>query len=191
MYPGTLLARSLGADVPRPVDKSPTMAPHGFYRCAGDDAWVAIAVEDDGGWARLRGVLLDGDIEAPACSTLAERKARESDVDAAVTTWTAARSPWEITVACQDADVAAYPLMNSARLAWDQHLHERDFFAFVTHPVQGPGPVPGVTFRVGEGGARVRGPAPIMGEHNEAVFCGLLGLDRVEYDALVASGAIH
>ncbi|MET0626976.1 MAG: CoA transferase [Acidimicrobiia bacterium] len=191
MYPGTLLARSMGGDVPRLVDKSPTMAPHGFYRCAGDDAWVAIAVEDDVGWSRLLAVLRAVGIDVDAFSSLDDRKANEGELDVAVTAWTSTRSPWQVTVACQDAGVAAYPLMNSPRLAWDRHLHERGFFEFVTHAVQGPGPVPGVTFRVGDGGARVRSAAPIMGEHNEAVFCGLLGLERAEYDALVASGAIH
>ena len=72
----------------------------------------------------------------------------------------------------------------------DAHLHERDFFQWVTHPIAGPGPLPGVLFRVGEGGAAVRGPAPLMGEHNEEVVMGLLGHDRARYDQLIADGAI-
>jgi crotonobetainyl-CoA:carnitine CoA-transferase CaiB-like acyl-CoA transferase len=191
MYPGMLLARSVGGAVPRLVDKSQAMAPHGFYRCAGDDAWVAIAVEDDDGWSRLRAVLRADKVHTRALPSLADRKANEAELDRAITAWTSTRSPWQVTTACQDAAVAAYPLMNSARLAWDRHLHERGFFEFVTHAVQGPGPIPGVTFRVGDGGARVGGAAPIMGEHNQEVFCGLLGLGRDEYEALVASGAIH
>ena len=31
-------------------NRHPDMAPHGVYRCAGDDAWVAIACRDDADW---------------------------------------------------------------------------------------------------------------------------------------------
>jgi crotonobetainyl-CoA:carnitine CoA-transferase CaiB-like acyl-CoA transferase len=127
----------------------------------------------------------------PRWRTLDERKRDEVQLDAAVSELTATRSPWQVTTACQAAGVAAYPLMTSSRLLWDRHLHDRGFFAWVEHPVQGPGPIPGVTLRVGDDGARVRGAAPLMGEHNEEVFRGLLGLGADRYDELVASGAIY
>jgi crotonobetainyl-CoA:carnitine CoA-transferase CaiB-like acyl-CoA transferase len=190
MMPGPIMTRSSGAAVARLVDKSPAMAPHGFYRCAGNDAWVAIAVEDDNRWIALRTVLRAAAIEVPDLPTLAERKADEGRLDAGVSAWTGARSPWQVTTVCQRLGVAAYPLMDSARLARDAHLHERDFFEWVTHPVVGPGPIPGVTFRIGGDGAQVRGPAPTLGQHNEDVFLGLLGMTRARYDQLVADGAI-
>jgi benzylsuccinate CoA-transferase BbsF subunit len=190
MMPGALLTASTGAEVPRTVDKSDHMAPHGFYRCAGDDAWVAIAVEGDQRWVAMRSLLRRAGHPAPDLPGLADRKANEDDLDAVVAAWTSTRSPWQVTTACQDAGIAAYPLMNARRLAWDHHLHERDFFAWVAHPVTGPGPVPGVVFRVGDGGARVRGPAPTVGADNEKVFIDMLGIDRHGYHELVASGAI-
>ena len=190
MMPGPIMTRSSGAPVPRLVDKSTTMAPHGFFRCAGDDAWVAIAVEDDDRWSALRGVLRAAGIAVDDLPTFAARQADEARLDAAVSDWTGALSPWQATAACQRVGVAAYPLMDSARLARDAHLHERGFFQWVTHPVVGPGPIPGVTFRIGHDGARVRGPAPTLGQHNEAVLLGVLGLTRARYDELVANGAI-
>lgn len=190
MMPGPLMTRSYGAPVPRLVDKSTTMAPHGFFRCAGDDAWVAIAVEDDARWSALRDILRSAEVTVDDFPAFAERKADEVRVDAAVSAWTATRSPWQVTTACQAVGVAAYPLLDCARLARDAHLHERDFFQWVTHPVVGPGPIPGVTFRIGDGGARVRGPAPTLGQHNEEVLLGLLGVTRARYDELVASGAV-
>ena len=53
MMPGPIITRSSGMPVERLIDKSPVMSPHGFYRCLGDDAWVAIAVEDDARWRRF------------------------------------------------------------------------------------------------------------------------------------------
>lgn len=190
MMPGAFAAEGAGSGLPRLVDKSPDMAPHGFYRCAGDDAWVAIAVEDDMRWAALRLLMARSDVEAGELPTLAARKGHEAEVDAAVSAWTSTRSPWQVTMACQEAGIAAFPLMSSPRLLWDHHLHSRDFFSWVAHPVAGPGPIPGVVFKVGHGGARVRAPAPLLGQHNEEVFIDLLGLDRHRYEALVEDGAI-
>jgi crotonobetainyl-CoA:carnitine CoA-transferase CaiB-like acyl-CoA transferase len=190
MIPGPLMSASIGAPVPRSVDKSPDMAPHGFYRCAGDDTWVAVAVEDDRRWAAMRAILRDAGHSPPDWDTLASRKASEADLDAVVGSWTAHLSPWQVTTSCQAVGIAAYPMMNAPRLAWDRHLHERNFFEWVEHPVTGPGPVPGVLFRVGDGGARVRGPAPLIGQHNEEIFRDLLGLSEDRYRELLHSGAI-
>ena len=190
MIPGPIMNRSSGEPVQRMADKSPAMAPHGFYRCAGDDAWVAIAVEDDERWGALRGIVRDAGVDVADLATLEIRKAHECALDDALSAWTQAQSPWQVTTACQAVGIAAYPLMNSARLVWDAHLHEREFFQWVTHPIAGPGPIPGVVFRIGDEGACVRGPAPLMGQHNEEVFMGILGLDRSRFDHLIADGTI-
>jgi len=190
MMPGPLMQASIGDTPLRSGDKSPLMAPHGFYRCAGQDTWVAIAVEDDARWADLRSLLRSAGHTPDEWSTLRARKAEEVELDRVVSGWTASLSPWQVTTSCQSAGVAAYPMMDAARLAWDHHLHQRDFFQWVEHPVTGPGPIPGVVFRVGDGGARVRGPAPTIGQHNEEVLCGLLGLTPDRYRQLVDSGAI-
>jgi benzylsuccinate CoA-transferase BbsF subunit len=190
MMPGPIIRRSSGTPVRRLVDKSPVMAPHGFYRCLGDDAWVAIAVEDDDRWASFLTLLGEGGVKLAALDRFEARKAAEAVVDATVSAWTATRSPWQVTTACQAIGVAAFPLMNSARLAWDAHLHQRDFFQWVTHPVAGPGPLPGVVFRLNDDGAAVRGPAPVMGQHNEEVCVGLLELSPERFDQLIAMGAI-
>ena len=93
-------------------------------------------------------------------------------------------------MACQAAGVAAYPVQSTARLLWDDHLAARRFFTWVHRPVTGPGPLTGPVLRVGEDGSRVRGYAPLLGEHNEAVIRGLLGLPEDAYRRLLDSGAV-
>jgi crotonobetainyl-CoA:carnitine CoA-transferase CaiB-like acyl-CoA transferase len=148
-------------------------------------------VSSDEEWRSLRRLLVNAAVQVDELPRLPDRKASEADLDQAVSAWTADLSPWQVTTICQNLGIAAYPLMTSARLAWDSHLHQRDFFQWVTHPVAGAGPIPGVVFRIGDQGARVRGPAPLMGQHNEEVLMGLLGLTQERFDHLVSEGALR
>ena len=42
-----------GTQPPRQGNRDPQMAPHGVFRCAGEQRWVAIAVRDDDEWQRF------------------------------------------------------------------------------------------------------------------------------------------
>jgi benzylsuccinate CoA-transferase BbsF subunit len=178
-----LLRTSLGDVVPRSADKSTTMCPHGFYRCEGIDAWVAIAVRDDDDWHAFTQLLRAADIDPPDALHVADRLLLSDEIDAMVMAWVSNRSPWQVVDACQGAGVPAYPVQSARQLLWDEHLAARRFFAYVHHPVVGPSPLPGVTFRIGGEGARVRSPAPLLGEHNKYVFQHLLGMPDDVYAA--------
>jgi crotonobetainyl-CoA:carnitine CoA-transferase CaiB-like acyl-CoA transferase len=190
LLPTEVMATDLGRSPLRRGDKSAAMSPHGFYRCAGDDTWVALTAADDTAWSRLRLLLRDDGFAVDDLATLEERFAAEDHVDKLLRTWTASRTPWEITAACQAAGVAAYPVQSTARLMWDEHLAARQFFTWVHRPVTGPGPLTGLVLRVGDDGSRVRGYAPLLGESNEAVILGLLEMPEDAYEHLVESGAI-
>jgi crotonobetainyl-CoA:carnitine CoA-transferase CaiB-like acyl-CoA transferase len=185
-----LLRTSLGAAPERSAHHSPAMSPHGFYRCLGADRWVAIAVRSDEEWVRFRELLAGEGTDLPEVATLADRKAVEADLDRGVGRWTVERSPWQVTAACQARGIAAIPVLDPADLLRDVHLHERGHLQWIDRPLTGPGPIPGVVFRLSGGASRVRSYAPLLGEHNEEIFVDLLGLTRQEFDDLVATGVI-
>ena len=191
LIPTSFLRRSAGEHLARLNDKSKDHAPHGFYRCAGVDAWVAIAVRGDAEWAALRSELSSAGIDVPALATAAERLDATAVCDAILSRWTLGLSPWQVTTACQRMGIAAYPVQSAPRLLFDDHLAARAFFPIVNSPIAGPGPIPGVVFRTSGDGARVRGYAPLLGEHNEYVYREILGLSEVQYEERVASGQIH
>ena len=73
----------------------------------------------------------------------------------------------------------------------DPHWADRGFFETVEHPELGARyPYPGAPylFTRTPGGPRHR--APLLGEHNVAVYCGELGLSREELRRLFEAGAI-
>jgi crotonobetainyl-CoA:carnitine CoA-transferase CaiB-like acyl-CoA transferase len=191
LIPTALMRSSAGEAVPRTPDKSDRMSPHGFYRCLGDDTWVALAARDDADWTRLREVLRSDGTELPDLPTLAERKQAEARLDELIGAWTTTRSPWDVTWALQGAGVPAHPLHSADGLLKDDHLAARQFFQWVPRALTGPSILPGVAFRVSGDGARVRGPAPRMGEHTEQVVADLTDVSRERYEGLLAAGALR
>src|SRR5579863_1801203 len=80
-----LLAAQLGAP-PHPVgNRSERDLPHGAYRCAGEDAWIGLAVTDDEEWRRLCAVVPG---LAPLGSLgFAERAAQREAIDETLAAW--------------------------------------------------------------------------------------------------------
>ena len=69
--------------------------PHGIFPCAGEDAWVAIAVRDERDWRALCAAIGREDLRA--------RRGERELVDAALAAWTRARTPAEVEAALQAA----------------------------------------------------------------------------------------
>ena len=70
----------------------------------------------------------------------------------------------------------------------DPELTDRHYVR-QTHAVLGDCVMPAPPMSFSDLDIRV-GPAPLLGEHNRAVFVDMLGMTPAEVDALVASGAL-
>ena len=83
------------------------------------------------------------------------------------------------------------PVNNVADLLADRQLRHRQFFTAVDHPELGRSLVDsGVAYRLSATPARLDRRAPLLGEHNDAVFGELLGLDEGQRAELARSGVI-
>jgi benzylsuccinate CoA-transferase BbsF subunit len=164
------------------------MAPHGCYRCAGDERWISIAVENDAEWAALRTAVAADELEDGAFATPAGRRREQERIDAVLERWTRTRTPDEAAEALQRAGVAAFPVQTSATLVNDPHVRARGVLTRVEHDVVGERIVVGPPWKLA--GADVRGPAPLIGEHNDYVLGEVLGLSRDEIDQLARDGAL-
>jgi CoA:oxalate CoA-transferase len=71
----------------------------------------------------------------------------------------------------------------------DPHIQARGFFSTVTHPVLGTFQQAGNPFML-DGQRAAPSPAPLLGQHNDEVFRGELGLERPELEKLAANGTI-
>lgn len=82
------------------------------------------------------------------------------------------------------------PLQPPSGFVHDPHPQARGFFVEVEHPEVGKALYPGVPYRLSETPLSIRRPAPRLGEHNEEVYCGELGLTKAELAALRAAGVV-
>jgi len=165
------------------------MAPHGIYRCSGDDEWVAIACRDDADWRRLA-ALPDGPVSPElACYNLGERLARQDMLDENIERWTASRQKFDIQRLLREAGIPCSAVQKpEERVDLDQDT--ADLWPVVTHGLMGDVRVDGLPVRFSATPWRMNRGAPCLGEHNEDVFGRLLGLAPAEVAQLRAEGVI-
>ena len=161
-------------------------APQGCYPCAGEDAWVAIAVDTDHQWRALQQVIGC----AFDCPTNAERLAAHDAIDATLAAWTATREAEAAMRELQSAGVPAGVVQRSSDLLADPQYAHRGFYRYLEHGDMGRIPYAGHQYRISGYDNGPRGPAPMLGEHSYEVLSELLGLSEDELSAAFASGAI-
>jgi crotonobetainyl-CoA:carnitine CoA-transferase CaiB-like acyl-CoA transferase len=90
----------------------------------------------------------------------------------------------------QAAGIAAGVVQNAADLARDPQLAQRGATIVLEHPELSAQHYDGPGFQLTRSPPQLR-PAPLLGEHNTAVFKGLLGLSEAEYEAFEAAGVFE
>jgi crotonobetainyl-CoA:carnitine CoA-transferase CaiB-like acyl-CoA transferase len=176
-----------GLTSPRLGNRHPVHAPQGCFRCAGDDAWLAINVNGDREWRALCAVI--GREELANLDTAARRAAQDS-LDAAITAWTEGRSADTAMAALQSLGVPAGTVRLPFHLDQDPHLAARGFWQRMQRPFIGAHWQSSPAFREGPDAYKVRRVAPTLGQDNEAVLGGMLGLPPAELERLAAADII-
>ena len=182
-------ATTQGTDLPVYGNHSTTMAPHGVYRCAGEDSWVAIAVHSDQAWRELQHVT--GWVHDPALATAEARVATSARINELLGEWTASRTNVAIAEELQARGVSAMPVMGPIDHHADPHLAERGFIVTLQHPEVGPERHAGNPLRLSGFDQRTSGSAPCLGADTASVLEDWLGMTPDEAAALAASDACY
>jgi benzylsuccinate CoA-transferase BbsF subunit len=160
-------------------------APGGCFRCAGEDAWLALAVRDDADWAALCDAM-DRPALAAGWPDAAARRAAKLALNDLVADW----------LADQDADAAERRLrargIPAARtrhfgdVIADEQIVARGLFPEIADGKR----TFALPWRDATGWRGRLDPAPQLGSSNEYVFGELLGLDAAARDRLTADRVI-
>ena len=188
----TYLEVSVNGDDPKPRGNRYTeAAPHGCYRCRGDDRWCVISVNEDEQWRSLCAVIDRTDLAGD--SRFADSCARHQNVaelDAIVQQWTETQSAEDVMNRLQSAGVAAGIAQTGADLLKDPQLRQRNYFASFADSLIGPFEIPrsGFLFK-GMAEDCLRLPNR-FGSDNDQILGDLLGYDKMTTDQWRGEGVL-
>ena len=82
------------------------------------------------------------------------------------------------------------PVYSIADILVDPHFKTREDLVVVDDPAVGPVVTPAPYPRLSHAAGRVYSPAPLIGQHNDEIYRGLLGFEESEIESLAAEGTI-
>lgn len=146
-----------GAPVPVPANRHAVFAPHGAFRCAGDDAWVAVAVRTDRERARLAELLGATESSPEVLQPALER-------------WALERSDRSAEAALRGAKIPAARVAGIESLMDSSWARRRELWHEYDHPYLGPQKLFGIPWKLNVRGFAAELPAPLLGADTESVL---------------------
>ena len=192
LLPAVLDYVSNGRKPKRVGNASHSAAPHGVYRCQGEDRWCAIAVLNDEEWKSFCKVIGKPElIEDPRFQTSFDRVKNRDELDRMVNEWTAHLTAEEVMVKLQTAGIPAGIVKNGADIYNDPQLRHRGYFWKLNHPEMGSFTHLGQSFVLSKTPAEARRPSPCLGEHTESICKEFLNMSDDEFAHLSQKGVFE
>lgn len=162
----------------------PNVAPSNIYP-TGDGQLVLIAANQDTVFARLAEAMGQPGLAQDAkYATHSARGAHQAELDQLVGRWTSTLSRDQVLAAMDKAGVPAGLIYRAPEMLDDPHFKARQAIVPTQHPDFGELRMQNVAPKLSETPGAIRTPAPSMGQHNEEIYLGLLGMTRERFDAL-------
>lgn len=168
----------------------PNIAPSNVYPTKGDEM-VLVAANQDSVFGRLATAMDRTDlITDPRYRDHASRGSNMDELDELIASWTADLGTDELLDLLHEAGVPAGRIYTARDMFADPHFAARDAIVKLAHPDFGEIPMHGVFPKLSETPGGVRHAGPALGEHNDDIYGGLLGVTAADQVALTERGVI-
>jgi benzylsuccinate CoA-transferase BbsF subunit len=192
ILPGIFDFVANGREPVRSGNSSSYAAPHGVYRCKGEDAWCSIAVFNDEQWTKLCRIIGKPEYAtSPMFATLLKRKENETALDALIAEWTKGITPAEVMTKLQAGGVPAGVVQSAGDLLADKQLRDRSIFWRLPHSEIGEFTHLGASFELSDTPAQPYMASPCIGEHTAYVCTEMLGISDEEFTELFEQGVFE
>lgn len=174
-------------------NRDPNATPQGCYPCLGNEAWCVISCETDAQWQALARLMEDEALaNDPGLATAEGRWSRHDELDKRISDWTTDWRPYQLMRELQAIGVPAGMVQSAEDLWRDPHLRARDYTVKIEHADDTVGVVdhPGMTVKLHDTPGQIQRRVGPLGEANDAVYRGLLGLTSEEISQLAEAGVI-
>jgi crotonobetainyl-CoA:carnitine CoA-transferase CaiB-like acyl-CoA transferase len=166
------------------------VVPHSHYPTK-DGRWIAIACTNDKIYQRLAVAMNEPHMADPEnWGTLAHRERDREAVDQHVGEWTARYDRAELLRICEESQVPCGPVYSIDEIFEDPQYAARGNILKMKDERVGELSIPNLVPRLSDTPGRVNSLGPALGQHNDEVFKGLLGMSDEEISRLDAAGVI-
>ena len=158
---------------------------------ATSDGYVVVATRQENFWKKLCAVLEHADLaDDPLFADNATRVKNRKVVIPRLEEIFRTRTAADWLKRLRDAGVPAAPVNNVDAAFAEPPVAEREMIVEYNHPQVGKVRLPGNPIKMDGMGETISNPAPMLGEHTDAILKSLLHLSAQEIAALRASGAV-
>src|SRR5918992_645653 len=167
-------------------NRSLIAAPYGPYQCKGNDRWCVISVYTQDEWKRFATLLEKSGLKPDdKFATHLQRVRHKEELNKWITSWTKQHDPYDVMNRVQGAGVCAAVVQDvEDQFKNDKQYAATGFLVHMTEPEAGDMVTENVPMRLSETPGKVRGVAPLMGEHTYEIARNLLGLSDEEIKKL-------
>ena len=157
-----------------------------------DGQHVVIGVANDKFWRVICGLMGREDlIDHPDMAKNGDRVKNREKIKPIVTDWTLKKTAKELVDTLLEAGLPTAPIYNVKQVTEDEHIAgAREMFVEVEDPEVGKIKVTNSHIKMSETKPGFRSPAPMLGQHNEEIYCGLLGYSKERLQKMKEEGVI-
>jgi len=128
--------------------------------------------------------------ESPDFSSLRSRLPRRKEIQDRMRPWLMERTQDEALADGQEWRVPAAMIYSTEQMLKSPQHQARNYFVEVEHPTLGKITHPGAPFKMAVTPWQIKSPAPRIGEHNEDIYCTILGYNKSDLVRLRQAGII-
>jgi crotonobetainyl-CoA:carnitine CoA-transferase CaiB-like acyl-CoA transferase len=188
--PQALVYDQLGIVQGRTGNRAPFTAPRNAYLTK-DGRWLGLSGSAQSIAERVVRLCGREDlIDKPWFRDHKGRLEHVDELDEVIQAWVGERTTEEVLEAFAEAEGAIAPIYSIEDIVKDPQYLARETITRVPHPQLGSVLMPNVITKMTETPGRIDHPGPSIGEHNEEIYLGELGLTQAELDELKEAGIV-
>jgi crotonobetainyl-CoA:carnitine CoA-transferase CaiB-like acyl-CoA transferase len=120
-------------DRARSGNSHPQLAPHGCFRCQGDDNWIAICVGNEMQWKRFLKVVRKPELKDKKFAFMQSRLENQSELDRLIEEWTVQQDKFDLMRVLQKSRIPAGALLSMKEVNLSPQLKQRGYFSLIDH----------------------------------------------------------
>jgi crotonobetainyl-CoA:carnitine CoA-transferase CaiB-like acyl-CoA transferase len=154
------------------------------------DGYLMVTPVQDHQWQGLVSAMGSPEwARSESCRDEMARQEHREELQPRIQAWAETLTRDEIYHRLQEAGTPAGPVRSVAEVREWPQAEAREYFVELDHPEAGEQTYPSLPYRFSTAGCSPR-RAPLLGEHNEEIYCGRLGYAPAELAFLTAAGVI-